>query len=59
MGRQEEVRALRLTIKGAEGYDDTKPRSQLAFGQLLGFAIGGGDPGDGARGNEGIGWAIH
>ena len=38
MGRQEEVRGL--TIEGVEGYDDTKPRSQLAFGRLLGFTIG-------------------
>ena len=41
MSRQEEVRALCLTIEGVEVYDDTKPRSQLAFGRLLGFTIGG------------------
>jgi len=41
MSRQEEVRAMRLTIEGVEGYDDTKPRSQLAFGRFLGFTIGG------------------
>jgi len=39
MVRQEEVKGL--TIKGVEGYDDTKPRSQSAFGRLLGFIIGG------------------
>jgi len=44
MGRQEDLRALCLTIEGDEGYDGTKPRSQLAFGRLLGFTIGGGDP---------------
>ena len=35
------MKAMRLTMEGAEGYDDTKPRSQLAFGRLLGFIIGG------------------
>jgi len=36
-------KSMCLTMEGAEGYDDIKPRSQLAFGRLLGFIIGG-DP---------------
>ena len=48
MSRQERVKAMRLTMEEVEGYDDTKPRSQLAFGRLLGFIIGG-DPQAGVK----------
>ena len=43
MGKKQDLRAC-LTSKRAAGYDDSKPRSQLAFGRLLGFIIGEGDP---------------
>ena len=43
MGKKQDLK-LSLTSKRAAGYDDGKPRSQLAFGRLLGFIIGEGDP---------------
>jgi len=51
MVRQEDLRAC-LTINGVADYDDTKPGSQVAFGQLLGFTIGG------DLGGERIGYTV-
>jgi len=39
----EQARITMFDKRVSEGYDNTKPRSQLAFGRLLGFIIGG-DP---------------
>ena len=58
MDRQERVKEMLLTMEEIKGYDDTKPRSQLAFGRLLGFIIGG-DPADGSSKYKIIHSAIH